>query len=609
MLFKEELIFEFEKISSKEELFIKLAEEYEKLGLIVDKEELINELVNREKVSSTGFENGIAIPHAQINCKKPFISISKINQIAWPSIDGKMTELVVTIVVPKGADSEHLNILSSISRKLIDKNFVNHLKHETKEEVVDLILSETKVLSTNQPKLKFLAVTGCPTGIAHTYMAAENLENTAKKLGYSIKVETQGQSGTENGLTVDEIKNCDGIIIAADVKVEINRFAGKKVIQVPVTRALKNAEQLFNEVQNAQEFRGSETNESDVKIDIGTNDFSIYKSLMNGVTHMLPFVVAGGILIALRFLFGTPDDITAGVEPLIHIEKLGTFFGEIGGLLFGMMLPILGAYIAISIGNRPGLMLGFLSGMLANSNGSGFLGAILGGFCAGFLAKFLTQKARVLPKSLQGSATVLFTPLLGAIIMGIIMTLFGYPVSWLNELLINSLQQLENFNPILLGVIIGIMMASDMGGPINKAAYVTGTLLLAEGNQTFMAAVMAGGMTPPLVIALATTLNKDLYLQNELNAGRTNYIMGLSFITEGAIPFAAKNPKKFMPPMIIGAAIASALTMVFKITLPAPHGGIFVFPLVNNPFMYLFSILIGSLVGAVILNIILKKGE
>lgn len=325
---------------------------------------------------------------------------------------------------------------------------------------------------------------------------------------------------------------------------------------------------------------------------------------------MLPFVVAGGILIALRFVFGTEGDIAAGVMPLIENLTLGTFFGDIGGILFGLMLPVLAAYIAYSIGDRQGLMPGFLAGMLASTNGSGFLGAILGGFLAGYVAHILVKNSFKLPRSLQGSATILFIPVLAAIAIGGLMQLLAMPVGALNTWLTTSLQALQNFSPLLLGAIIGAMMAADMGGPINKAAYVTGTLLLAEGNQTFMAAVMAGGMTPPLIIALANQLNRKLFTSEEKEAAKTNWILGLAFITEGAIPFAAKNPLKVIPALVVGSAVSSALTMVFKITLPAPHGGLFVFPLVNSPLLYIAAIAIGTVVGAIALMALLtKKGK
>ncbi len=327
--------------------------------------------------------------------------------------------------------------------------------------------------------------------------------------------------------------------------------------------------------------------------------FSVYKSLMSGVTHMLPFVVAGGILIALRFVFGTEADMEAGVMPIIKAIPLGTFFGNIGNILFAMMLPVLGAYIAKSIGGRQGLMPGFLAGMLASSDGSGFLGAILGGFLAGYIAHKLVRGSFKLPRSLQGSATILFIPVICAIIIGAIMTVLAVPVGALNTSLTNGLQALEDFSPILLGAVIGAMMAADMGGPINKAAYVTGTLLLASGNQTFMAAVMAGGMTPPLIIAAANQINRNLFTGDEKEAAKTNWILGMAFITEGAIPFAAKNPLKVIPALVVGSAVSGALTMVFRVALPAPHGGIFVFPLVNNPLLYVRNNAYNQLIDAV----------
>ncbi len=603
-----ELVLTFQGLNNKEELFENLANKYVELGLVKSKDEVVEGLKRREAESTTGFEKGIAIPHTQADVTKAIISVSRINPITWPALDGNTTDLVINIVVPKNQGSEHLKILSKLSAKLMDDDFVTKLKAANEEEVVSLINSineEKKVdkqaVTENQDL--YLAVTGCPTGIAHTYMAAENIEKTGHALGYAMKVETRGQSGVDNELTEADIAKAKGIIVAADVKVPTNRFAGKKVIQVPVKRGLKDVEDLFTEVDNAAEFQGN----SEEQAEEDNEKFSAYKSLMNGVTHMLPFVVVGGILTAMRFLFGTPDDIAAGVEPLIHIEELGIFFGNIGGILFAMMLPILGAYIAMSIGNRPGLMLGFLAGMMASTDGSGFLGAILGGFVAGFIAKYLTNASKKLPKSLQGSAAILFAPLCGAILLGLFMTIFGVPVSMLNNGLINGLQALEDFNPILLGAVVGAMMAVDMGGPVNKAAYVTGTLLLAEGNQTFMAAVMAGGMVPPLAIAIATTINGKLFTEEEREAGKTNYVMGLSFVTEGAIPFAAKNPKKVIPALMAGSAVGGALTMLFGITLPAPHGGIFVLPLVNSPLLYLIAIIVGSIIGALILNINLKR--
>ncbi len=606
-MISEKLVFRFDGIEAKTDLFAELANKYQELNLINDKEAYINGLIKREEESTTGFENGIAIPHCQTDVTQPIISVSRINPINWPALDGQTTDLVINIVVPKDAGAEHLKILSKLSAKLIDQEFVRQLKTADPKTVVQMIneINQEQPQTTvkNNKGELYLAVTGCPTGIAHTYMAAENIEKVGTELGYQIKVETRGQSGVDNELTAAEIEAATGIIVAADVKVPVNRFIGKKVIQVPVKRGLKEVESLFTEVQAAELFAGNnEENQS-----AEGEEFSIYKSLMNGVTHMLPFVVVGGILTAMRFLFGTPDDIAAGVEPLIHIETLGVFFGNIGGILFSMMLPILGAYIAMSIGNRPGLMLGFLAGLMASSDGSGFLGAILGGFIAGFVAKGLTNASKKLPKTLQGSAAILFAPLTGAIIIGLFMTIFSVPVGMLNNGLINGLQALEDFNPIILGAVVGAMMAVDMGGPVNKAAYVTGTLLLAEGNQTFMAAVMAGGMVPPLAIAIATTINKSLYTAEEQEAGKTNYVMGLSFVTEGAIPFAAKNPKKVIPALMLGSAVAGALTMLFGITLPAPHGGIFVMPLVNNPLLYLLAIIIGGVIGALMLNINLKR--
>lgn len=610
-MFNKSQLLIMEHVESKIEVFSNIADFVVSTQDGVSKEDIIGKLLVREAQTSTGFENGIAIPHAVVEgLKEPMVVIGRFNPLVWPSMDGQETDLAICILVNPTSSNQHLKILSNLAGKLVDENFRNTLKTasgEQLETIFEQIESEIDVMpqvTIDDEKPLIVAITACPTGIAHTFMAAENLIKVGNGLGYQVLVETHGQNGPESVLTKDQIAKAEAVIIAADVKVELGRFNGKKLLKTNVASGVHADEQLFKQAINSEIFETTNVASEE------TEDFSFYKSLMSGVTHMLPFVVAGGILIALRFVFGTEGDIAAGVMPLIENLTLGTFFGNIGGILFGLMLPILAAYIAYSIGGRQGLMPGFLAGMLASTDGSGFLGAIVGGFLAGYIAHILVKKSFSLPKSLQGSATILFIPVLAAIIIGAAMQVLAVPVGALNTWLTSSLQALENFSPLLLGAIIGAMMAADMGGPINKAAYVTGTLLLAEGNQTFMAAVMAGGMTPPLIIALANQINRKIFTLEEKEAAKTNWILGLAFITEGAIPFAAKNPLKVIPALIAGSAVSGALTMLFKITLPAPHGGLFVFPLVNSPLLYIAAIAIGTVVGAFVLIALLsKKGK
>lgn len=605
-MFKKEQLLLLNNIESKLEVFTEIANYANSINSNINVEEVIGKLMIRESQTSTGFDSGIAIPHAQISgLESPLIIISRFNPISWPSLDGADTDLAICILVGTGAEKTHLQILSTIAGKLVDDNFKAKLKIADGLGIEELFAGLKSEEVNANPKGKdrplFVAITACPTGIAHTFMAAKQLIQVGDELGYDVLVETHGQNGPENILSKEDIENASSVIIAADVKVDLSRFGGKKLLKTNVADGVHANQELFDKAMTAPIHHSNQTSESE------DEDFSVYKSLMSGVTHMLPFVVAGGILIALRFMFGTEGDIEAGVIPLIENLALGNFFGEIGGILFGMMLPVLGAYIAYSIGNRQGLMPGFLAGMLASSNGSGFLGAILGGFLAGYVAHVFVKGSLKLPKSIQGSATILFIPLLSAIVIGVVMMLIAVPVGGLNTMLIDGLSALEDFSPLLLGAVIGAMMAVDMGGPVNKAAYVTGTLLLANGNQTFMAAVMAGGMTPPLIIALASQINKTIFTHEEREAAKTNWILGLAFITEGAIPFAAKNPLKVILALIAGSAVSGALTMFFKITLPAPHGGLFVFPLVNSPLMYLLAIIIGTIVGSAVLVVLLKK--
>lgn len=611
-MFKENQLLSLENINSKMEVFEEIAKFVSSVEPNVSTEDIIGKLLVREGQSTTGFENGIAIPHAIVEgLSEPMVVLARFNPISWPSMDGTDTDLAICILVNNSSSDTHLKVLGNIAGKLIDSDFRNTLKTASAKDIVEIFDTVQAEISTGEAQVVveedkplFVAITACPTGIAHTFMARDNLIKVGEELGYQVLVETHGQNGPENKLTKEQIKKAEAVIIAADVKVDLSRFGDKKLLKTNVASGVHATSDLFEEAKTSDlhVVHGNVAEEED-------DEFSFYKSLMSGVTHMLPFVVAGGILIALRFVFGTEADMEAGVMPLIQIIPLGTFFGDIGNILFGMMLPVLAAYIAYSIGGRQGLMPGFLAGLLASSDGSGFLGAILGGFLAGYVAHKLVKGSFKLPQSLQGSATILFIPLLAAIIIGAVMQVLAVPVGALNTGLTNGLQSLENFSPILLGAIVGAMMAADMGGPINKAAYVTGTLLLAEGNQTFMAAVMAGGMTPPLTIALANVLNKNIFDKEEKEAAKTNWILGLAFITEGAIPFAAKNPLKVIPALVAGSAVAGAMTMLFKITLPAPHGGLFVFPLVNSPLLYLLAIAIGTVVGAFVLIAMLTGKE
>lgn len=611
-MFKSSQLLELNNISSKREVFDSIAEYVTSNYNSTNSLDIVGKLLVREGQSSTAFEDGITIPHAVVNgLPEPMVIICKFNPITWPAMDGKDTDFAICILVNEESSGDHLKILSRLAGKLVDKDFVATLKAADGNELelifgqiqADIESEKAKEVVVDDSKPLYVAITACPTGIAHTFMAAENLLKVGEELGYEVLVETHGQNGPENVLTKEQIENATAVIIAADVNVDLSRFGGKHLLKTKVQAGVHADEKLFLEANEAPIFEHSGEAASEEE------GFSFYKSLMSGVTHMLPFVVAGGILTALRFMFGTEADIAAGVQPLIENLALGNFFGNIGGILFGMMLPVLAAYISFSIGGRQGLMPGFLAGLMASTDGSGFLGAILGGFVAGFLAKYLISSIPKLPRSIQGSATILFAPLIAAIVMGLFMTVFAVPVGALNTALVDGLTALQDFSPILLGAVVGGMMAADMGGPINKAAYVTGTLLLADGNQTFMAAVMAGGMVPPLAIALANTINKNLFSVDDKEAAKTNWVMGLAFITEGAIPFAAKRPLQVIPAMVAGSAVAGALTMLFGITLPAPHGGIFVFPLVNSPFMYILAIAVGTVVGAIILNILLTRKE
>jgi PTS system fructose-specific IIC component len=604
-------------VPNKEAAINKLVDLMDKTGNITNKEEYKKVVLAREELSTTGIGDGIAIPHGKTAAVKTAGLSAMVvrNGVDFDSLDGNPAKLFFMIAAPEKADNLHLEVLARLSTILMDETFKNKLINaETTDEFINLIDQKEKEKFTDTVKendnrgYRVLAVTACPTGIAHTYMAAESLENKAKELGVSIKVETNGSGGAKNVLTKKEIAEAECIIIAADKNVEMDRFDGKRVIKTKVADGIHKAEKLINEAigGNAPVYhsdgKGDKADNSEVEKEGVAH--SIYKHLMNGVSHMLPFVIGGGILIALAFLF---DDYSIDPSKFGSNTPLAAFFKTVGGTAFGFMLPILAGYIAMSIADRPGLAVGFVGGALASAGGSGFLGALLAGFIAGYLVVGLKKLFDKLPDSLEGIKPVLLYPLLGILLIGVIITYaVNPPVSALNELITNALNSMGTSSRILLGVLVAGMMAVDMGGPINKAAYVFGTASLATGNYEIMAAVMVGGMVPPLAIALCTTIFKSRFTKKERQSGVTNYIMGLSFITEGAIPFAAADPLRVIPACVIGSAVAGGLSMFFECSLRAPHGGIFVTPVIGNPFGYLIALAVGSIVGMIVLAILKK---
>lgn len=603
---------------NKPDVIDELVNLIEKSGNISDKKLYKDEILKRESQSTTGIGEGIAIPHAKTSVvKKACLAagVSK-NGIDYESLDGSNAHLFFMIAAPEGGNNIHLDVLARLSTILMDENFRNSLinakssgdflslidkmENEKFNDEKDVVLTQ----DSNLPKV--LAVTACPTGIAHTFMAAESLTNKAREMGISIKVETNGSSGIKNALTKEEIENCSGIIVAADKKIEMSRFNGKRVIQTKVSDGIHKPEELIKHAisGNAPIYHAenNENNDTDFEESFGRK---IYKSLMNGVSHMLPFVVAGGILIALAFLF---DNYEINPENFGSNTPFAAFLKSTGSIAFEFLLPVLAGFIAVGIADRPAMVIGFVGGILAKNSGAGFLGALVAGFLAGYLVILLKKAFSFLPSSLEGIKPVLLYPLFGTLLISIIMVfVFNPPITFINNSLISFLSNLGTNSKILLGIIVATMMAIDMGGPINKAAYVFGIASIESGNFYVMAAVMAGGMVPPLVIAIATTFFKNNFTKEEIDAGKVNYIMGLSFITEGVIPFAAANPIRVIPSCAIGAAVTGALTMIFDCTLRAPHGGIFVFPIVGNWVMYLISIFIGSIVGALILGALTKN--
>lgn len=638
--------------TNKADAIYTLGDLMDKGGNLSDKAEYLEAVFAREESGYTGLGDGIATPHAKsAGVKEAGLAAMVVpNGVDFEALDGQPSRLFFMIAAPEGAADTHVEVLSKLATMVIDPDFKNALiQAATVDRFLELITAkeegnfdpsvegyiktedekapsitdaiEAKAteaiekvvpkVSVDNPHYEVLAVTGCPTGIAHTYMAAESLERKAKEMGISLKVEKNGASGIKDALTAEEIKHAKCIIVASDRQVEMARFDGKPMIQTKVANGINKAEELLREAMSgtAPVYHASQSDKDSAESAIDAKDSfgrQIYKHLMNGVSHMLPFVIGGGILIALAFLFDTFDP--ANAKNFGSGTPLSAFLMKIGGASFGFMLPVLAGYIAMSIADRPGLVAGFVGGLLASQGGSGFLGALIAGFAAGYLVLLVKKLVSGLPQALEGTKPVLFYPVLGVLFIGIAITfIINPPVSALNEWLMNSLQTMGTTSRVLLGLVFGAMMSVDMGGPVNKAAYVIGTGALATGEYGIMAAVMAGGMVPPLAIALCTTFFPSRFTEAERKSGITNYIMGLSFITEGAIPFAAADPIRVLPSCIIGAGTAGALSMFFECTLRAPHGGIFVVPTIGNPLLYLASIGIGSVVACIILAIVKPK--
>ena len=602
-----------------------------KSGKLSDVEKYREQVYAREEESTTGIGEGIAIPHGKCDAvKAPGLAAMVIkNGVEYESLDGEPVTLLFLIAAPNTKDNVHLDVLSKLSVMLMDENFTTSLRNaKSVDEFLQIIdaadesaksiddrLSDTGITTEKKKGFKLLAVTSCPTGIAHTYMAAEALEKAARAADCQIKIETRGSAGAKNVLTAEEIEAADCIIVASDAKVPMDRFNGKKVISCQVSDGIGKADQLVKQAMsgNVEVFHGESSETTTAVTGKESAAHKIYTQLMNGVSHMLPFVVGGGILIAIAFLIdGLNVDINA--LPADQRSNFGTItpiaamFKNIGGVAFGLMLPVLAGFIGMAIGDRPALALGFVGGMLAANGKSGFLGALVAGFLAGYLIVGLRKICDKLPEAIEKLAPVLIYPVVGILIMGLAMNFVVEPVmGGINTGLNNFLSGMGDSSRVVLGLILGGMMAIDMGGPFNKAAYVFGTAAIAAGNYDIMAAVMIGGMTPPCAIALATLLFKNKFTKEERDAGPTNFIMGLAFITEGAIPFAASDPLHVLPSCIIGSALAGALSMAFHCTLMAPHGGIFVFPVVGNAVMYLVALVAGTVVSALLLGVLKKK--
>ena len=624
------------KVNGKNETLDAMVALMAKSGKINDVEKYRKGVYAREEEGTTGIGEGIAIPHCKSDAvSRPGLAAMVIKDgVDFDALDGGKVDLIFLIAAPNTEDNVHLDVLSKLSVLLMDENFTSGLRNaKTVEEFLSVIdraeaekdaeeekknSADTKEAAeektTDNGKL-ILAVTGCPNGIAHTYMAAENIEKKAKELGCRVKVETRGSGGAKNVLTKAEIAEAACIIVAADTQVPMDRFAGRPVIQCKVSDGISKAEELLDRALNGNvplyQAKGS-SQAADSEEESDSVGHQIYKHLMNGVSHMLPFVIGGGILIAIAFLI---DGFAVDLNSLPFEERsnfgtitpLAAMFKSIGGVAFGFMLPILAGFIAMSIADRPGLAVGFVGGAIAANGTSGFLGALVAGFVAGYLVRLLKKLFEKLPEGLEGIKPMLLYPVIGIFLIGVIMTyIVEPPIGALNVMINNGLNSMNGAKAILLGALLGGMMSVDMGGPVNKAAYVFGTASIAAGNYNIMAAVMVGGMVPPLAIALATMFFKNKFTEEERKAGPTNIVMGLSFISEGAIPFAASDPLRVLPSCIIGSAVAGALSMAFNCTLMAPHGGIFVFLTVGHPLLYLVSLAVGSVVGCLILGLLKK---
>ena len=621
---------------SKSEALDQIVDLMVKSEKINDKEAYRKQVYAREEESTTGIGEGIAIPHGKCDAvTKPGLAAMVVKDgVDFDSLDGEPVTLMFLIAAPNTEDNIHLDVLSKLSVLLMNEEFTESLRNaKTVEEFMNIIneadekeagiderlagADEESTAEETTGKVKILAVTSCPTGIAHTYMAAEGIEKAAKAKECAVKVETRGSGGAKNVLTAKEIEEADGIIVAADAQVPLDRFDGKKVIICQVSDGISKADELVDRVINGDvpvyhAANGAEVKESNSGKSSGIGH-QIYTQLMNGVSHMLPFVVGGGILIALAFLI---DGLCVDMNALSAADRgnFGTItpvaaqLKTIGDLAFGLMLPVLAGYIGEAIGDRPALAVGFVGGLMAANGKSGFLGALVAGFVSGYLILLLRKLCDKLPEALEKIAPVLIYPVFGILGIGLLMNFAVEPIMGaINTALNNGLTGMGGSSKIVLGLILGGMMAIDMGGPFNKAAYVFGTAAIAAGNYDIMAAVMIGGMTPPCAIALATLLFKNKFTKSEREAGPTNFVMGLAFITEGAIPYAAADPLHVLPSCIVGSAVAGALSMAFGCTLMAPHGGIFVFPVVGNALMYLVALVVGTVISAVLLGVLKKK--
>ena len=589
-----------------------------KSGSLEDKKKFKQAILERERLSTTGIGEGIAIPHGKSSAvKRAALAAMVVPQgVDFASADSAPVHLLFMIAVPEEGAELHLEVLERLAAMLMDEDFRKRLTaaKDAAEFLHILSIEEEKRFAETAEKQEYdydvLAVTACPTGIAHTFMAAESLEHKAREMGITIKVETNGSGGAKNVLTAKEIRAAKGIIVAADKNVEMQRFYGKRVLQVPVADGIRKPEVLLGKILQGEApvyGEGKDVEMADGREEVRGRGKKVYRDLMNGVSHMLPFVIGGGILIAVAFLL---DDYSLNPANFGSNLPQAAFFKAIGDAAFGFMLPILAGYIAMGIADRPALAPGFVGGFLAKEGGSGFLGALLAGFAAGYLILLLKKLFDKLPRSLEGIKSILLYPVFGILLMGLLIQLIiNPPVAWLNEALYGLLARLGTGSRVLLGVLLGGMMSVDMGGPINKAAYVFGTASLASNEFQIMAAVMAGGMVPPLALALAVFAFRDKFSEKERQSGVANLIMGACFITEGAIPFAAADPLRVLPACIIGSAVAGGLSMFFGCGLRAPHGGIFVLPVISHPFGFLAAVILGALVGMLLLGVLRKRIE